>query len=87
MDKAEVHSGFLEAFEIIQDELITVVSNLIKEYPHAPIFITGYSLGGCLAQLAALYLVEKLKIPQDKLTLYTYGQSRLGDTTFSDYTF
>jgi hypothetical protein len=55
-------------------------------YPSAKIFVTGHSLGGALAVLAAVDL-KKNFYPRTYMILYTYGQPRVGNEAFSDFIF
>ena len=48
------------------------------------IFVTGHSLGGALALFAALDIKKTFA---REVTLYTYGQPRVGNKVFSDYVF
>lgn len=51
------HSGFLEAYNEIRHELQDAVqSALLEAGPRARLYLTGHSLGGALATLAALDL-------------------------------
>ena len=43
--------------------------------------VTGHSLGGALASLFSLYLKEKTK--DSDITLITFGQPRVGDSTYA----
>ena len=54
--------------------------------PTAEIFVTGHSLGGALAVLAAVDIKHNIS-PNTKVTLYTYGQPRVGNDEFSDFIF
>ncbi|CAK5127634.1 unnamed protein product [Meloidogyne enterolobii] len=45
--------------------------------------ITGHSLGGALAALAAAKLVHINAIPQERIKLVTFGQPRTGDSGFA----
>jgi predicted alpha/beta-fold hydrolase len=57
LDKeAEVHKGFFKAYELLKDEVRTAIDELYSWFPDAKFFVTGYSLGGSLALLAALDL-------------------------------
>jgi predicted lipase len=56
----------------------------MAKHPGAPIFVTGHSLGGALAVIAALDLKLSLNV---KVTVYTYGQPRVGNAKFSDLLF
>ena len=48
--------------------------------------MTGHSLGGALAVFAALDIKTSFK-SAGEVTLYTYGQPRVGNEAFSDYIF
>uniref|UniRef100_A0A914N8Z5 Fungal lipase-like domain-containing protein n=1 Tax=Meloidogyne incognita TaxID=6306 RepID=A0A914N8Z5_MELIC len=45
--------------------------------------ITGHSLGGALASLAAAKIVHSKAIPQERIKLVTFGQPRTGDSGFA----
>lgn len=49
--------------------------------PGSPVFVTGHSLGGALATLAALHI--KTTTPFKLPTLYTFASPRVGDPTFA----
>lgn len=48
--------------------------------------MTGHSLGGALAAFAAIDIKTTFN-PQGGITLYTYGQPRVGNKVFSDLLF
>ncbi len=80
-DQCEVHAGFLAAYESIIGDLSTFLggSPVFKLQPCKPLFITGHSLGGALAILAALELKRQgFQIMQ----VYTFGQPRVGNGAF-----
>jgi predicted lipase len=56
----------------------------MSKHSGAPIFVSGHSLGGALAAFAALDIRMNLGA---SVTLYTYGQPRVGNTAFSDLLF
>lgn len=83
--RAEVHSGFLQAYQSIlgalTDRLRVLADGHLADGHHStkPIFVAGHSLGGALALLAALELERQgFEIAQ----VYTYGQPRLGNRAF-----
>lgn len=49
-----IHKGFFLSYKSIEKEIINNLDILIHKYPNAPIIITGHSLGGVIATLAAL---------------------------------
>ena len=75
-DRAEVHHGFLDAYESVIADLGHYLTSMVAQ---RPVFITGHSLGGALASLAALELKHQgFAIAQ----IYTFGQPRVGNGAF-----
>ncbi len=77
----EAHSGFVEAFESVAPLLDKKLAEL--EGTGVKLYITGHSLGGALATLAAAHL---LRSDAPKVTLagvYTFGSPRVGDAAFA----
>jgi triacylglycerol lipase len=70
-----VHGGFADSLETIMGRLSKAVSSGSR------LFITGHSLGGALAVLAAALFEMQLGV--DVSAVYTYGQPRVGDKVFS----
>ncbi|MGK7882900.1 MAG: hypothetical protein AB4060_22790 [Crocosphaera sp.] len=82
-DEPRVHRGFLLAFNaILQDEkkVNSVIKKLQSENnnnePKMNVWLTGHSLGGAIAILAANYLREK---GIDVSGVYTFGAPRVGN--------
>ncbi len=69
-----VHRGFAEAYAEISDRLDAVVRT---RRPSQKLWLTGHSLGGALATLAAAHF-EVAQVEG----IYTYGSPRVGDTAF-----
>ncbi|MEZ8335860.1 lipase family protein [Vibrio splendidus] len=67
-----VHEGFHKAFESVKDEINTGLLNLTD---NKPLFITGHSLGGALATIAA----KRLEFNHGIAACYTFGAPRVGD--------
>ncbi|CAK5110062.1 unnamed protein product [Meloidogyne enterolobii] len=59
------------------------IVDLLRKHRGYELWITGHSLGGSLAALAAAKLVHIKAIPQDKVKLVTFGQPRTGDSGFA----
>lgn len=68
-----IHSGFKEAFEEVYIDIQEVLNR--EELSSKPLFITGHSLGGALATIAA----KKLKHAGGIASCYTFGAPRVGD--------
>jgi V8-like Glu-specific endopeptidase len=61
-----VHAGFLGQFQALQPEL----EQLLRDRSHGPLVVTGHSLGGGIAVLAAITWASSRQVR----ALYTYGQ-------------
>ena len=78
---SRVHKGFEAAFSSILQPLIEALGGcgIFNAIHCKPLFITGHSLGGALAVLAALELQRNgFRI----LQVYTFGQPRVGNADF-----
>ena len=71
----KAHAGFMKAFTEISDRLDAIVE---ARRPGQALWLTGHSMGGALATLAAAHL------GRDAVQgLYTYGCPRVGDKAFA----
>jgi len=68
-----IHSGFKEAFDNVGLDIQEKINS--DEFKEKPLFITGHSLGGALATIAAKKLTHKAGIA----ACYTFGSPRVGD--------
>ena len=76
----KVHHGFLYDFTSIWKDLSACMGRLLLGNPSKPIFVTGHSLGGALAILAA----QKFAGRRFNLrAVYTFGQPRVGNRAFA----
>ena len=73
-----VHGGFAAALNVVRNDLLAAVSAMAR--PGDPIWLTGHSMGGAVAVLAAAVLKFEAKL--EIAGLYTYGQPRVGDAGF-----
>lgn len=69
----KVHCGFKEAFEEVAIDIQCSLNQ--EQFKNKPLFITGHSLGGALATIAA----KKLKHEGGIASCYTFGSPRVGD--------
>ncbi|PRP88101.1 hypothetical protein PROFUN_04192 [Planoprotostelium fungivorum] len=81
---ARVHSGFLSGYMSVRQQVTDLGKKLSKMYPKAPIIVTGHSLGGALATLAAADLAISRSIP-NPVQLWTFGSPRVGNAEFANY--
>ncbi|WP_051945529.1 lipase family protein [Verrucomicrobium sp. BvORR106] len=73
----EVHEGFKAALDQVWQPLSAVVEQLRHEHSGRALWVTGHSLGGALASLAAQRWAEQVA------GVYTYGSPLVGDEGFS----
>ena len=74
-----VHRGFLRAYESIRPGLIAAFT----EIEPAHVYVTGHSLGGALAILAALDI--RMQFPGINVAMYNFGSPRVGDPLFAHF--
>ncbi|WP_421979140.1 lipase family protein [Roseibium sp.] len=84
-----VHHGFLEQLDAIWEKLACFVRRETDQIENKKLWITGHSLGGAIAVLAATrFLDEKSCSFKDQFEfghLYTFGQPRVGNKEFVNY--
>jgi pimeloyl-ACP methyl ester carboxylesterase len=76
-----VHAGFLTAWKEPRTQIISAIKAARTQYPSYKLVITGHSLGGAVATLAAADLRAQ-GIPAD---LFTYGSPRTGNRQFAEF--
>lgn len=74
-----VHCGFNKAVDRVFEDLLLTVMKFRTQ--GQALFLTGHSLGGALATLTTLRLVNAGQSVQG---LYTFGSPRVGDRTYFD---
>jgi hypothetical protein len=76
-----VHSGFYCAFRKVETKLRDL---LLAQDPAKAIYLTGHSLGGALALVAAAAFGGNDRLGDRIAAVYTYGAPRVGDRDFPD---
>ncbi|KAJ9052291.1 hypothetical protein DSO57_1035720 [Entomophthora muscae] len=84
---ASVHTGFQECSDGLFEKYHLLINRLLQHPDHNAfnVVVTGHSLGGAIAILATLRLQKELNLSWDRLSVYTYGQPRVGNVYFADY--
>ncbi|KAK6746679.1 hypothetical protein RB195_000135 [Necator americanus] len=59
--------------------------DLRERYPDYDVWVTGHSLGGAMAALAASHIVGKGLVHKTMVKLVTFGQPRVGDQIFASF--
>jgi hypothetical protein len=83
--KGRVHTGFFLAWAIIEPAVLDQLARwqqaaAAQGTALPPLYVTGHSLGGALATIAAAALSDN---GIEVAGVYTFGQPRVGDRTFS----
>jgi triacylglycerol lipase len=74
------HDGFLEAFRALWPKMKPELDAM--RAAGQAVYVTGHSLGGALATLAAAELLRAGKPPD---AVYTFGSPRVGNKGFADF--
>ncbi|KAI8837530.1 Alpha/Beta hydrolase protein [Chytridium lagenaria] len=84
---AKIHLGFLNSWNLVREEVLTALIPLNDLYPFYEVWITGHSLGGALATLAAVDLRQTLNesLPAFRIKLLTFGQPRVGNAKWAEW--
>ncbi|KAK6040415.1 triacylglycerol lipase [Cooperia oncophora] len=74
------NDGFMRIWKNgMKDDLATLSS----QHSGYELWITGHSLGGAMASLAASYIAHNKLFAADKIKLVTFGQPRTGDKDYA----
>ncbi|KAK9918553.1 hypothetical protein WJX75_004940 [Coccomyxa subellipsoidea] len=100
-DEIWVHEGFNEAYQSVKPRVLDIFDEIIGECVNSRspasgkskenrwrVYLTGHSMGGALATLCAYELAarEYENVAEPAVTMYSYGQPRVGNLPFSsDY--
>src|SRR5262249_23337191 len=79
LDEKDTHFGFQAAMDAAQDDILNAIE--LSKRTSKPLFVTGHSLGGALAGLAAHFAVEQ---GTSARAVYTFGMPRTGGQKFRD---
>ncbi|KAJ1659114.1 hypothetical protein IWQ61_001741 [Dispira simplex] len=82
---SKVHKGFLDSTQVGMGKVRDALKLLVGEYPDFTITLTGHSLGGAQAVLAAVQIAMDNSQWKSKLRVYTFGEPRVGNTEFAQY--
>ncbi len=76
-----VHQGYLK---VMREQIASKLINTVRQLnPTIPCYITGHSLGGAIATMAAMEIALTIPEIRDQIQLYTYAAPRIGDRTFA----
>jgi hypothetical protein len=76
----KTHEGFTYLYGYLRESIIAACCGLAKKRKRR-LYITGYSLGGAIATLAAVDIAKHTPFHHPKV--YTFGAPRVGNPTFA----
>jgi predicted lipase len=81
---AQVHSGFLDAYNSVSGPLKTAFNQLMQQYPGSNVLFTGHSMGAAMANLAA---TDMLAVGGNggQAMLITFGCPRVGNQAYASF--
>ncbi|ORZ04953.1 lipase [Absidia repens] len=83
---ASVHKGFYESYMLVQQKVLSLMGQEIKKHSDYHVTVTGHSLGGAYATLAALDLYQRDKrFNKKSMSIITFGEPRVGNPEFATY--
>ncbi|KAJ1556961.1 hypothetical protein HK405_001261, partial [Cladochytrium tenue] len=80
-----VHNGFLLDYLGVRNSVRSLTKTLLTAYPSYTLTLNGHSLGGALALLAAVDLINLGTVTASRVHVQTAGQPRVGNQAWSNY--
>lgn len=81
-NNCKVHDGFNKAYNMVKQAMLAQIQQLKAKFRSAKIYLTGHSLGGAIAVLAAPDIKELYGTIS---AFYTFGQPRVGNSEFAAF--
>ncbi|KAJ7503332.1 alpha/beta-hydrolase [Mycena galericulata] len=85
--KARVHAGFLAAWDTVAVQITATLATQRRLYAGHRLVTVGHSMGGALATLAAVSLLQLFPASPmlDQTRMYSYGAPRTGNAVFAEH--
>ncbi|CZR61348.1 related feruloyl esterase A [Phialocephala subalpina] len=77
----QVHGGYYLLWESVYESVQSMIQSQVDQYPDYGVVITGHSLGGSLAALAAAQYSSTFS----NMTIFTMGEPRTGNAAFASF--
>jgi triacylglycerol lipase len=78
-DSGRTHLGMTNVYQTIHEAVVATVNDLIGSGTYSTLYVTGHSLGGALAALAAPELRDRTTLEP---IMYNFAAPRVGDLLF-----
>ena len=82
LNRGQVHSRVKQLHDELKPQIQAVTQQID---PALPCYVTGHSLGGAIAHLAAVELALSCPQLREKIQVYSFGAPRLGDRAFAKF--
>lgn len=79
----KVQAYFSSGFDALWPQMHEAVLGLMRANPDHSLLVTGHSLGGAMASLAAASLAAIDSVAPSRLAFYSFGEPRVGDYFFA----
>jgi hypothetical protein len=79
-----IHNGFEESYVALRQQFLDAMGQIIRQRPQTQIMLTGHSLGGSIAVLAAVDLHVTFNIGA-RISVTTFGQPRIGNDAWVSF--
>jgi predicted lipase len=81
VQQGRIHRGFSRLYGKLSQQILQAA----QRFSSAPTYVTGHSLGGALATLAAADLAANATRLKGQIQLYSYASPRVGDSAFARF--
>ncbi|KAJ1976538.1 hypothetical protein H4R34_003948 [Dimargaris verticillata] len=83
--QSQVHQGYFFSVKVVIKRVIAMLEPQAARYLNYRIVLTGHSLGGAQSVLMASFIAQQHSDWASRLSVYTYGQPRVGNAAFATY--
>jgi predicted lipase len=82
----KIHAGFEDGYSFIRSAIQSSLAKVVSRLPEYKIVFTGHSLGGAMAEIAAIdfHMLTGARY-DDRVSIYTFGQPRVGNPEWATF--
>ena len=83
---AYLHHGFQTQYNVFRNDTLLLTSMLARRFPQYKIVFTGHSLGGAIAQIAAVdFSMQVSAAVSERIWLFPFASPRVGNQVWVDF--